>query len=71
MNLNAELTKRETEVAEFIAWGAAEKQIAYKLRIAIKARKLSAAKIGVEYRISEEDWEEYWKSRLIKKKKTA
>ncbi|HQX21651.1 MAG TPA: LuxR C-terminal-related transcriptional regulator [Gammaproteobacteria bacterium] len=39
MNLNAELTKRETEVAEFIAWGAAEKQIAYKLRIAVNTVK--------------------------------
>ena len=39
MNLNAELTKRETEVAEFIAWGSAEKQIAYKLRIAVNTVK--------------------------------
>lgn len=33
MNLNAQLTKRETEIAEHIAWGAQKKEIAESLYI--------------------------------------
>ncbi|WP_346236708.1 helix-turn-helix transcriptional regulator [Niabella insulamsoli] len=35
MNLKAELTKRETEVAELLAFGAAKKQVAGKLGISV------------------------------------
>ena len=39
MNTNAELSPRETEVAWYLAWGAAKKQIAFKLRISVNTVK--------------------------------
>ena len=33
LNLRAELTRRETEIAELLAWGAAKKEVADQLQI--------------------------------------
>lgn len=52
MKLNAELTKRETEVAELLAWGAAKKEVADKLFISARTVENTArniyAKIGIQ-----------------------
>lgn len=45
MKLNAELTKRETEVAELLAWGAAKKEVADKLFISTRTVENTARSI--------------------------
>lgn len=51
MILNAELTRRENEVAELLAWGAAKKEVAEKLFISTRTVENTArsiyAKTGV------------------------
>lgn len=52
MNLNAELSKREAQVAELLAWGAAKKEVADKLFISTRTVENTArniyAKTGVQ-----------------------
>ena len=52
MTLNAELTRRESEVAELLAWGAAKKEVADKLFISTRTVENTArsiyAKTGVQ-----------------------
>lgn len=52
MNLKADLTKRETEIAELLAWGAAKKEVADKLFISARTVENTArhiyAKIGIQ-----------------------
>lgn len=52
MNLKAELTKRETEIAELLAWGAAKKEVADKLFISARTVENTArniyAKLGIQ-----------------------
>lgn len=52
MILNAELTKRENEVAELLAWGAAKKEVADRLFISTRTVENTArniyAKTGVK-----------------------
>jgi len=52
MKLNVELTKRENEVAELLAWGAAKKEVADKLFISTRTVENTArniyAKTGVQ-----------------------
>lgn len=52
MTLNAELTKRENEVAELLAWGAAKKEVADRLFISTRTVENTArniyAKTGVQ-----------------------
>lgn len=52
IRLNAQLTKRETEVAELLAWGAAKKEVAEKLFISTRTVENEArsiyAKIGIQ-----------------------
>jgi DNA-binding CsgD family transcriptional regulator len=45
MKLNAELTKRETEVAELLAWGAAKKEVAERLFISTRTVENTARNI--------------------------
>ena len=45
MKLNAELTRRETEVAELLAWGAAKKEVADKLFISTRTVENTARSI--------------------------
>lgn len=45
MRLNAELTKRETEVAELLAWGAAKKEVADRLFISTRTVENTARSI--------------------------
>lgn len=52
MRLNAELSPRETEVAEYLAWGASKKEVADKLFISTRTVENTArniyAKIGIQ-----------------------
>lgn len=52
MDLQAQLTPRETQVAEYLAWGAAKKEVADKLRISTRTVENQArsiyAKIGIQ-----------------------
>lgn len=52
MKLQAELTRREGEVAELLAWGAAKKEVADKLSISTRTVENTArniyAKIGIQ-----------------------
>lgn len=52
MRLNAELSQRETEVAEYLAWGASKKEVAEKLFISTRTVENTArniyAKIGIQ-----------------------
>lgn len=52
MKTNAELTPRETEVAELIAWGAAKKEIADRLFISVRTVENTARniyeKVGIQ-----------------------
>lgn len=52
MILNAKLTRRETEVAELLAWGAAKKEVADKLFVSTRTVENTArsiyAKTGVQ-----------------------
>ena len=52
MKLNAELTKRENEVAELLAWGAAKKEVADRLFVSTRTVENTArniyAKTGVQ-----------------------
>ncbi len=52
MKLNAELTRRESEVAELLAWGAAKKEVADRLFISTRTVENTArniyAKTGVQ-----------------------
>lgn len=45
MNFNAELTKRETQVAELLAWGVSKKEIADRLFIAERTVENHARRI--------------------------
>lgn len=45
MRLNAELTRRETEVAELLAWGAAKKEVADRLFISTRTVENTARSI--------------------------
>ena len=45
MNLNAELTKREREIAELLAWGAAKKEVAGMLYISVRTVENTARSI--------------------------
>jgi DNA-binding CsgD family transcriptional regulator len=45
MKLNAELTRRESEVAELLAWGAAKKEVADKLFISTRTVENTARNI--------------------------
>lgn len=52
MKLNAELTRRESEVAELLAWGAAKKEVADRLFISTRTVENTArsiyAKTGIQ-----------------------
>lgn len=52
MKLNAKLTKRETEIAELLAWGAAKKEVADKLFISQRTVDATARniyeKVGIQ-----------------------
>ena len=52
LNLKAELTRRETEIAELLAWGAARKEVADKLNISLRTVENTARniyeKIGIQ-----------------------
>lgn len=48
MKLNAELTKRETQVAELLAWGAAKKEVADRLFISTRTVENTARSIYVK-----------------------
>lgn len=52
MDLNAQLTTRETEVAELLAWGAAKKEVADRLNISPRTVENQARsiyeKIGIQ-----------------------
>lgn len=48
MRLNAGLTKRESEVAELLAWGAAKKEVAEKLFISTRTVENTARSIYVK-----------------------
>ena len=50
MKLNAELTKRENEVAELLAWGAAKKEVADRLFISTRTVENTARNIYGEIR---------------------
>ncbi len=45
MKLNAELTRRESEVAELLAWGAAKKEVAERLFISTRTVENTARSI--------------------------
>lgn len=45
MRLNAELTRRESEVAELLAWGAAKKEVAERLFISTRTVENTARNI--------------------------
>ena len=45
MKIDAELTKRENEVAELLAWGAAKKQVAGRLFISVRTVENTARNI--------------------------
>ncbi len=52
LNLRAGLTRRETEIAELLAWGAAKKEVADRLRISPRTVENTARhiyeKIGIQ-----------------------
>lgn len=52
LNLRAELTRRETEIAELLAWGAAKKEVADRLEISPRTVENTARniyqKIGIQ-----------------------
>lgn len=52
LNLRAELTRRETQIAELLAWGAAKKEVADLLRISPRTVENTARhiyeKIGIQ-----------------------
>lgn len=52
LNLLAQLTRRETEIAELLAWGAAKKEVADRLSISPRTVENTArniyAKIGIQ-----------------------
>ena len=52
LNLRAELSKRETEIAELLAWGAAKKEVADRLKISTRTVENTARniyqKIGIQ-----------------------
>ena len=45
MNQNAELSARETQVAELLAWGAAKKEVADRLNISTRTVENQARSI--------------------------
>lgn len=51
MNLTAELTKRETEIARMLAWGASKKEIAAKLYISVYTVENTARNIFAKLEI--------------------
>lgn len=52
MKLNAKLSKRESQIAELLAWGASKKEVADKLFVSTRTIENTArniyAKIGIQ-----------------------